>query len=112
MPGSEFGWALKRGTTNAEHRAVRLFRILAGLDPCSLDLHGLRPLVQEAQHMLEHDTEVSQLIDKWLLTDFVDLAVLADLQYRIKMFQPFCKSWVAAGVVDDFQVDRYMLTHY
>lgn len=72
----------------------------------------MRPLVQEAQHMLEHDTEVSQLIDKWLLTDFVDLAVLADLQYRIKMFQPFCKSWVAAGVVDDFQVDRYMLTHY
>ena len=112
MPGSQHGWALKPGTSNAQHRAVRLFRILAGLDPCSLDLHGLRPLVQEAQHMLEHDTEVSQLIDKWLLTDFVDLAVLADLQYRIKMFQPYCKSWVAAGVVDSFEVDRYMLTHY
>jgi hypothetical protein len=112
MPGSEFGWALKKGTSNAEHRAIRLFRILAGLDPCSLDLHGLRPLVQEAQHMLEHDTEVSQLIDKWLLTDFVDLAVLADLQYRIKMFQPYCKSWEAAGVANGFEVDRYMLSHY
>jgi hypothetical protein len=112
MPGSEYGWALKPGTSNAEHRAVRMFRTLAGLDPFSLDLHGLRPLVQEAQHMLDHDTEVNQLIDKWLLTDFVDLAVLADLQYRIKMFQPYCKSWVAAGVVNSFAVDRYMLTHY
>jgi len=112
MPGSEFGWALKPGTSPAEHRAVRMFRTLAGLDDYSLNLHGLRPLIQEAQHMLDHDTEVSRLIDKWLLTDFVDLAVLADLQYRIIMFQPYCKSWVAAGLPESPWVDRHMRGYY
>lgn len=112
MPGSEFGWALKPGCSPAEHRAVRMFRTLAGLDDYSLDLHGLRPLVQEAHHMLEHDTEVSQLIDSWLLTDFVDLAVLADLQYRIKMFQPYCKSWIAADLPESTIVYRHIRTHY
>ena len=112
MPGSEYGWALKAGCSLAEHRVVRMFRTLAGLDEFSLGLHGLRPLVQEAHHMLEHDTEAIQLIDNWLLTDFVDLAVLADLQYRIKMFQPYCKSWIAADVDQSPWVDRHIKIHY
>jgi hypothetical protein len=112
MPGSEYGWGLKPGCSPAEHRVVRMFRTLAGLDDFSLNLHGLRPLVQEAHHMLEHDTEVGQLIDNWLLTDFADLAVLADLQYRIQMFQPYCKSWIAAEVPDDPLVDRHIKAHF
>jgi len=112
MPGAETGWALRAGCSPAEHRAVRMFRTLAGLDNFSLELHGLRPLVQEAHHMLEHDTEVGRLIDNWLLTDFVDLAVLTDLQYRIKMFQPYSKSWNAAEVQESQTVRDHVRSHY
>jgi hypothetical protein len=110
--GSEFGWNLKSGCSPTEHRVVKLFFALAGLNPCSVNLHGLRPMVQEAHHMLEHDAEVSKLIDNWLLTDFVELAVLTDLQYRIKMFQPYCKSWTAAGILEGPLVDRHLRTHH
>jgi hypothetical protein len=82
--------------------------MLAGLDGEGLMLHGLRPVVQEAHHMLEHDTEVNKLIDDWLLTEFFELAVLADLQDRIGQFHPFSKTWYAEDVVETCQVKKRM----
>lgn len=90
--GAENGWHIKSTASHAQRRACRIFHILSGLNEDQLALHGLRAVVQEAHHMLEHDAEVSQLIDSWLLTDFFDLAVLVDLQDRIAQFHPFSKS--------------------
>ena len=98
--GAEHGWHIKETSSHAQRRAFRIFHILSGLDEDQLALHGLRPVVQEVHYMLEHDTEVSQLIDSWLLTDFFHLAVLADLQHRIAQFHPYSKSWDAANVVE------------
>jgi hypothetical protein len=108
VEGAEHGWHMKRSSAPAIHRAVRIFHMLAGLDAYGLELHGLRPVVQEAHHMLEHDTEVNKLIDDWLLSDFFELAVLADLQDRIDQFHPFSKTWYAKDVVDTRQVAQYM----
>lgn len=106
--GAEHGWHIKANSTYAQRRACRIFHILSGLDEDQLALHGLRAVVQEAHYMLEHDTEVSQLIDSWLLTDFFDLAVLVDLQDRIAQFHPFSKSWDAANIAGGELVDHLM----
>jgi hypothetical protein len=108
VEGAEHGWYMERYPSPAVHRAVRTFHMLAGLDGEGLMLHGLRPVVQEAHHMLEHDTEVNKLIDDWLLTDFFELAVLADLQDRIDQFHPFSKTWYAEDVVETCQVKKRM----
>jgi hypothetical protein len=93
IKGAEHGWHTKPGATYAQRRACRIFHLLSGLDEEQLELHGLRAVVQEAHYMLEHDAEVSQLIDNWLLTDFFELAVLVDLKDCITKFHPFSKSW-------------------
>lgn len=111
MAGSEHGWHIKPNSSPAIHRAHRIFHMLAGLDEYGLTLHGLRPLVQEAHYMLEHDTEVSKLIDDWLLTDFSELAVLADLQDRIDQLHPFSKTWNAKDVTEDRKVVQRMDTY-
>ncbi|KAI3481319.1 hypothetical protein L1887_56417 [Cichorium endivia] len=57
-----------------------------------LALHGIRPIVQEAHYLLEHDAEASQLLDSCLLTNFFDIAVLADLEHCISSFHPYSKA--------------------
>jgi hypothetical protein len=108
VQGAEHGWHMRRYSSPAVHRAIRIFHMLAGLDDEALMLHGLRPVVQEAHHMLEHDTEVNKLIDDWLLTDFFELAVLADIRDRIEQFHPFSKTWYAEDVVETRQVAKRM----
>lgn len=66
--------------------------MLSGNDDHALQLHRLRPVVQEAHYMLEQDTEAGRLIDTCLLVDFFDLAVLADLQYCIHSLRPYSDS--------------------
>lgn len=102
--GCESDWNIKITATPAQHQVHRIFRMLAGLDPEGVSLHELRPIVQEANYMLETDSEARDLIDPYIMTDFFDLAVLADLQHCIASFHPFSKAWVAAGMEDDVYV--------
>lgn len=108
VEGSEHGWHMKPNGTPSALRAVRIFHMLSGLDEHGLMLHGLRPVVQEAHYMLEHDVEVNKLIDNWLLTDFFELAVLADLQDRIDQFHPYTKTWTAENVAERPKAARRM----
>lgn len=95
--GAEYGWHIRYGAPNAVKRICKIFHMLAGLDSNQLHLHGFRPVVQEAHHMLENDNEVSQLIDDWLMSDFLELAVLADLRECIGIFLPYSRSWQEAN---------------
>lgn len=104
--GCESSWNLKKGSTPAQCRAQKIFLMLSGNDPHGVQLHRLRPIVQEAHYMLEHDPEASRLIDTCLLVDFFDLAVLADLQHCIWSFRPYSDSWIAAGLEDDVYVNK------
>ncbi|TLD07975.1 hypothetical protein E2P81_ATG10280 [Venturia nashicola] len=90
--GCDSLWNLKRGSSSAHHRVVLNFSMVSGVDTARLNLHGLRAVVQETNHMLENDDAARELIDPWLLSDFFDLAVLSDLEYCIAMFQPYSKS--------------------
>lgn len=99
--GCESRWNLKKSATPAQTRAHKIFFMLSGNDEHALQLHRLRPIVQEAHYMLEQDSEAGRLIDTCLLVDFFDLAVLADLQHCIHSLRPYSDSWFAAGVSDD-----------
>lgn len=99
--GCDSRWNIKKTSTPAQTRAHKIFFMLSGNDDHALQLHRLRPVVQEAHYMLEQDTEAGRLIDTCLLVDFFDLAVLADLQYCIHSLRPYSDSWFAAGVSDD-----------
>jgi hypothetical protein len=104
--GCESKWNLKKSATPAQSRAHKIFLMLSGNDPHGVELHRLRPIVQEAHYMLEHDPEASRLIDTCLLSDFFDLAILADLQHCIWSFRPYSDSWIACGLEDDVYVNK------
>ncbi|KAL1586404.1 hypothetical protein WHR41_05299 [Cladosporium halotolerans] len=99
--GCESEWNGRFTTSPAQLRVFHIFRMLANVDDAGLALHGIRPIVQEAHYLLEHDAEASQLLDSCLLTNFFDIAVLADLEHCISSFHPYSKAWVAAGLEDD-----------
>jgi hypothetical protein len=104
--GCDSRWNLKKSATPAQSRVHKIFLMLSGNDPHGVQLHRLRPIVQEAHYMLENDPEASRLIDTCLLVDFFDLAVLADLQHCIWSFRPYSDSWIAAGLEDDVYVEK------
>jgi hypothetical protein len=104
--GCESAWNLKKSTTPAHSRAHKIFLMLSGNDRHGVELHRIRPIVQEAHYMLENDAEASRLIDTCLLVDFFDLAVLADLQHCIWSLRPYSDSWIAAGMEDDVYVEK------
>ncbi|KAK3072998.1 cell agglutination protein Mam3 [Teratosphaeriaceae sp. CCFEE 6253] len=52
-------------------------------------LHKLIPLIQEAQYMLDTEPAAAQLVDDWVLSQFGDLALLAELEDMIDRFKPW-----------------------
>jgi hypothetical protein len=104
--GCESAWNLKKSATPAHSRAHKIFLMLSGNDVHGVQLHRLRPIVQEAHYMLETDPEASRLIDTCLLVDFFDLAVLADLQHCIWSLRPYSDSWIVAGMEYDVYVNK------
>ncbi|KAK3713180.1 cell agglutination protein Mam3 [Vermiconidia calcicola] len=83
--------------TDSERRVDVLFHAIVNED--KRKLHGLQPLVQEVQYMLDTCPEASQLVDSWLLRQYSDLAMLSELLTRIEGFVPWSTGWLANSVL-------------
>lgn len=113
--GCESEWNMKRSSSPTVQRVMRNFNILSGRNQEMLGLHGLRPMVQETHYMVERDAAANALIDNWILTDFFELAVFADLQHCAEMLHPHsklggCHTGEMQKAFDDFMVSAGLLS--
>ncbi|TKA65133.1 hypothetical protein B0A55_11278, partial [Friedmanniomyces simplex] len=84
-------WSFKFGRTEAERRVDLIFNAITDAEQRSL--HQLTPLIQEAQYMLDTEPAAAQLVDGWVLNQFSDLALLAELSERMDRFKPWVDAW-------------------
>lgn len=84
-------WFFVSKGSEAAGRVDNLFH--AFIDEDQRARHQLGPLVQEAQYMIETDPAAAQLLDPWILSQFADLALIAELTERMQRFKPWCDSW-------------------
>ncbi|KAK0338092.1 cell agglutination protein Mam3 [Friedmanniomyces endolithicus] len=84
-------WIFKFGRTDAERRVDIVFNAITNAEQRSL--HQLTPLIQEAQYMLDTQPASAQLVDGWILNQFSDLALLAELGESMDRFKPWVEAW-------------------
>ncbi|KAK0941436.1 cell agglutination protein Mam3 [Friedmanniomyces endolithicus] len=84
-------WTFKFGRTAAERRVDIIFNAITNAEQRSL--HQLTPLIQEAQYMLDTQPASAQLVDGWVLNQFSDLALLAELGDSMDRFKPWVEAW-------------------
>lgn len=83
--------------TNAERRFDVLFNAIVCDD--LRQLHGLNQLVQKVQHMMDTDAEANLLVDPWISSVFADLAMLSEMENRIKCLEPWASGWNINGLL-------------
>ncbi|KAK5736050.1 cell agglutination protein Mam3 [Elasticomyces elasticus] len=94
-------WAMKRGRSEAERRVDTVFHAM--IDCEQRALHQLTPLIQEAQYMLDTEPKAAELVDSWVLNQFADLSLLAELSDQMQRFKPWSDAWricTIGGIVD------------